>query len=384
MRRNYLRALGGVALAVALGGAAACQESSSPGGGTESCGTIKIGIFGAFSGGNAGLVLPGRDAAKLAVKQYNAANPNCQVTLVEADSEGSGDKAAPVAAQWAADSAMIGVIGGFFSGESAATIPTFESAGMVMVAPSATRTDLTTLGSKHVFHRVVGNDASQGPAAGRYIKDILKAQKPFIVDDGSAYGSALAVEVKKILGTVAGEDKVQEKQSNFDATIQKVKTAGADVVFYGGYTNEAAPFLKQLRQAGVTAKFVGGDGINDAAFPTGAGATESEGALMTCPCLPAEKSGSTFQQAFQAEYNQPAGVYSAEGYDAANVLLDAIKAGKRTRADVLAFVNSYDKDAVSKHIKFDATGEVEASSVVIWMYKVQGGKIVADQEIPKS
>jgi branched-chain amino acid transport system substrate-binding protein len=374
-----------VALAVVLGGAAACQESDQQGGGSTSCGTIKVGIFGAFTGGNSGLVLPSRDAAKLAVKKYNAANPNCQVTLVEADTEGSPDKAAPVATQWAADSAMIGVIGGHFSGETAAVIPTFESAGMPMVSPSATRTDLTTLGSKKMFHRVVGNDASQGPAAGRYIKDVLKAQKPFLVDDGSAYGAALTVEVKKILGTVAGEDKVQEKQTNFDATIQKVKTAGADVVFYGGYTNEAAPFLKQLRQAGVTAKFVGGDGINDPGFPTGAGATESEGALITCPCIPPPPpSAGTFATDFKAEYGTDPGVYSAEGYDAANVLLDAIKDGKRTRADVLAYVNAYNKAGVSKTIKFDASGEVDPSVVVIWMYKVQAGKIVPDQEIPKS
>jgi len=134
----------------------------------------------------------------------------------------------------------------------------------------------------------------------------------------------------------------------------------------------------------VTAKFVGGDGINDAAFPTGAGATESEGALMTCPCLPASKTGGTLQQDFQAEYGKPAGVYSGEGYDSANVLLDAIKAGKRSRADVLAFVNAYDKQGTTKNLKFEASGEVDPSRVVIWMYKVQGGAIVEDQEIPKS
>jgi branched-chain amino acid transport system substrate-binding protein len=365
-----------------LGGAAACQETEGGGGGGTSCGTIKIGIFGAFSGGNAGLVLPSRDAAKLAVKQYNAANPNCQVTLVEADTEGSGEKAAPVATQWAADAAMIGVIGGHFSGETAATIPTFEGAGLPMVSPSATRTDLTTLGPKKMFHRVVGNDASQGPAAGRYIKNVLNSTKTYVVDDGSSYGAALADEVKKI-ATVVGSDKVQEKQVNFDATVQKIKTAGADVVFYGGYTNEAAPFLKQLRQAGVTAKFVGGDGINDSAFPTGAGATESEGALITCPCIPPPPSG-TFRTDFEAEYGSAPGVYAAEGYDAATVLLDAVKDGKRTRADVLAFVNAYNKQGVSKSIKFDASGEVDPSVVVIWMYKVEGGKIVPDQEIPKS
>src|SRR5262249_1351953 len=157
----------------------------------------------------------------------------------------------------ASDTSFLGVIGGHFSGESRATAPTFESAGIAMVAPSATAVDLTTKGWK-VFHRVVGNDGVQGPAAGRYIKSVLKASKAAVVDDGSAYGAALADQVAGVVGSaVVARDKVQEKQTNFAATVSKVKAAGADAVFYGGYTNEASPFLKQLRAAGITAKFVG-------------------------------------------------------------------------------------------------------------------------------
>jgi len=154
-------------------------------------------------------------------------------------------------------------------------------------------------------------------------------------------------------------------------------------VFYGGYTNEASPFLKQLRQAGITAKFIGGDGINDANFPPGAGAAAAEGAIITCPCLPADKSTGTFQADWKAEYKSDPGTYAAEGYDSANIFLDAFKAGKTTRKDILDFVSSYDKDGVTKHIKFDSHGDVDQSVTVIWAYKVTGGKIVADQEIPK-
>ena len=253
-----------------------------------------------------------------------------------------------------------------------------------MVAPSATASDLTTKGWK-VFHRVVANDSVQGPAAGRYIKEILKAQKVVVVDDGTAYGAPLADAVAQVLGsTVIGRDKTQSKQTNFDATVAKVKNLGADAVFYGGYTNEASPFLKQLRAAGVTAKFIGGDGINDANFPPGAGAAAAEGAIITCPCLPSDKSTGTFQADWKAEYKTDPGTYAAEGYDSANIFLDAFKAGKTTRKDILDFVNSYDKDGVTKHIKFDSKGDVDASVTVIWAYKVTGGKIVADQEIPKS
>jgi branched-chain amino acid transport system substrate-binding protein len=381
VRRN-LRTLGGVALVAVLAvAAAACQDSGSDSGSGsgEKCGG-KLAIFGAFSGGNSGLVLPSRDAAKLAVEKFNAANSDCKVELVEFDTEGDPAKATPVASQVAGDQSFLGVIGGHFSGETRATAPTYEQAGLAMVAPSATATDLSTKGWK-VFHRVVGNDDSQGPAAAKYMKDVWKSTKIFIVDDGTAYGQALAAKVSSTVGTPIGSDKVQEKQTNFSSTVGKVKNSGADAVFYGGYTNEAAPFLKQLRAAGVTAKFIAGDGVNDPAFPTGAGATESEGAVVTCPCLPSDKSKGTFQADFKAKYGAAPGVYAAEGWDATTVFLDAFKAGKNTRKDILDFVTAYDKDGVTKRIKFDDKGEITASNLVIWAYVVKGGQIVADQEV---
>jgi branched-chain amino acid transport system substrate-binding protein len=387
VRRNHLRTLGGVAIIAALAmTAAGCQKSGNTGGGgnnAANCGG-KLAIFGAFSGGDSGLVLPSRDGARLALKKFNAANPNCKVTMEEFDTEGDPAKAAPVATKIASDTSFLGVIGGHFSGESRATAPTFESANISMVAPSATATDLTTKGWK-VFHRVVANDGVQGPAAGRFIKDVLKGQKVFIVDDGTAYGAPLADEVAKVLGSlVVGRDKVQQKQTNFSTPVGKVKTAGADVVFYGGYTNEASPFLKQLRANNVTAKFVGGDGVNDPNFPTGAGVTESEGAYITCPCLPGEKATGTFQADWKAEYKSDPGVYAAEGYDSANIFLEAFKAGKQTRKDINDFVTAYDKDASTKHIKFDKNGDVDLSVTVIWAYQVKAGKIVAFQEVAKS
>lgn len=380
MRRN-LRTLGGVALVAVLAAASGCQDSGSDSGSGsgEKCGG-KLAIFGAFSGGNSGLVLPSRDAAKLAVEKFNSANADCKVELVEFDTEGDPAKATPVASQVAGDQTFLGVIGGHFSGETRATAPTYEQAGLAMVAPSATATDLSTKGWK-VFHRVVGNDDSQGPAAAKYIKDVWKSTKIFVVDDGTAYGAALAAKVTSTIGTPIGTDKVQEKQTNFSTTVGKVKNSGADAVFYGGYTNEAAPFLKQLRAAGVTAKFIGGDGINDPAFPTGAGASESEGAVVTCPCLPGDKSKGSFQEDFKAKYGAAPGVYAAEGWDATTIFLDAFKAGKNTRKDILDFVTAYDKDGVTKRIKFDDKGEITASNLVIWAYVVKGGQIVADQEV---
>lgn len=385
MRRKFVRALGGATLVALALTATACQDSGGnddAAGEDGKCGG-KIAIFGAFSGANAGLVLPSLNGAKLAVKQHNAANSDCQVTLQEFDTQGDPTQASPIATQVSQDESFLAVIGGHFSGESKATMPTYAAAGLVMVSPSATAAELTVAGNPS-FHRVVGNDTTQGQAAVVYFKDVLQAKKVFVIDDGTTYGAGIAAEVKKGLGSlVAASDKVQEKQANFDATISKVKAAGADAIAYGGYTNEAAPLLKQLRAGGVTAKFLGFDGLYDPNFPAGAGAG-AEGAVVTCPCLPASEAGGTFSADFEKEYGEAPGSYGAEGFDGAQVLLDGFKAGKQTRKDLLEWVKAYDKQGVSKYIKFDPTGDVAKDKVVIWSYVVKGGKFEPQQEIKLS
>jgi branched-chain amino acid transport system substrate-binding protein len=361
--------------------AAGCQESGGGGDSNAQCGG-KIAIFGAFTGDNAGLVIPSLNGAKLAVKQHNAANPDCQVTMQEFDTQGDPAVATPFANQIAGDQSFLGVIGGHFSGETDATMPIYQAGGLAMVSPSATRVDLTQKGNTS-FHRVVGNDGTQAKAVATYLK-AQNAQKVFVIDDGSAYGAGITAELATNLGsTVVQTDKVQERQTQFDATVAKIRTAQADYVFYGGYTREAAPLVRQMKAAGITAKFVGPDGLYDPAFAEGA-AGGAEGAIITCPCIPADKAGGTFSADYQKEYNIAPGSYGGEGFDGAQVFLDAFKDNKTTRADILAFVKAYDKQGVSKYIKFDANGDVDPSRVVIWAYEVKGNQIAALQELKLS
>lgn len=383
MKRNTIRALGGAVLALSLAVAVSgCGEAETPGAGGGKC-AGKIGFMGALSGGNASIVLPSFDAAKLAFKQFSEKNKDCKVELVQFDTEGEPSKAAPVANGIATNKEFLGVIGGAFSGETRQTKGTFDEAGVTMVSASATATDLTAEDPAKVFHRVVGHDEIQGAATGKYIAEGLAAKKAFVVDDSTAYGGPLAdkvVETAKAGGVKVTRDKVQEKQTDFAATISKIKAAKPDVVYYAGYANEGGPFLKQLRSAGVEAPFVGSDGLYGADFPKAAG-SQAEGAIVTCPCLPATEAAGSFADDFEAEYKQAPGAYAAEGYDAANVFLDAIKAGNTTRPDVEKFVDAYDKDGATKHIKFDDKGDVAKDSVVIWTYKIEGGALVPDTEL---
>ena len=203
-------------------------------------------------GANASIVLPSVDGAELALKQWSAENEDCDIKLVEFDTEGDPAKATPVATKMATDDTFLGVIGGAFSGETRATKAIFDDAGLTMVSQSATATDLTQEEPSPVFHRVVGYDDVQGAAIAKYLSDVIGAKKVFVIDNSDAYGEPLADKVTAELGDlVAGSDKTQVAQTDFSPTISKVEAAKPDAIFYGGYIAEAAPLLKQLRDAGI-------------------------------------------------------------------------------------------------------------------------------------
>ena len=391
MRQKFSRALGGVALfALVVGGATACRADDGDGAGTGDSANkvcdLKIGFFGALTGGDAGLVLPGKQAADLAVEQYNAENADCKVSIQAYDSQGKPELAGGLATNAVNDAKVVGIVGPAFSGESETADPIFQQAGLPTISQSATRPTLSTKGWT-IFHRGVGNDFSQGPAAATYIKDTLKAQKVFVVDDQSAYGAGLADIVKEDLAAlVVASDKATDNQNEFGGIISKVKTSGATALFYGGYTEEASPFLKQLRASGWTGTFVGGDGIYDANMLSVTGNADVEGTVATCPCAPATEAKGTFVQDFQAKYNEAPGVYADVAYDVTKIFLEAIGEGKSTREDIQAFITSYNKagPATGVTYQWDDKGELNPDQVRVWAYKATNGEWAPDKEIPKA
>ncbi len=352
-------------------------DNNAGGGGNKNC-NLAIGFFGALTGDAANLGKNIKNGVQLAVDQHNQDNADCKVTVKEYDSQGDPAQAPGLASKAISEKNVVGLVGPAFSGESKAADPLFAEAGLVHITPSATNPALAENGWK-TFFRVLGNDASQGPAAAKYIKDVMKAKAVFVVDDASEYGKGLADIVRKDLGgTVKGNDTVQQKQTDFSATVTAIRSSKADAVFFGGYYAEAGLLVKQLRDAGIQATFVVADGVKDEGYIT-AGGDATEGTIITCPCLPPDKATGTFAQDYQTAFGSEPATYSAEGFDAAKVLLDGIKEGKSTREDMLGYVKTYNKPGVTKTIKFDEKGE--PAEVSVWAYKVEGGKIVPDQEI---
>ncbi|WP_432515366.1 branched-chain amino acid ABC transporter substrate-binding protein [Kineococcus sp. SYSU DK001] len=369
------------------GGDETSSGSGTSGGGSSCPDGISIGFFGALTGPDANLGVNINNGVKLAVDQHNAEEGACQVTLTPYDSQGDQNQAQGLAQKAAADTKVVGLVGPAFSGESKVADPIFADpdVNLVAITPSATNPSLAENGWK-TFFRVLGNDATQGPAAAQYITETLGKQKVYVVDDSTEYGKGLADLVRESLGSADIKDNtIQKGQTDFSAVVADIRASGADAVFFGGYYAEGGLLLKQMREAGLSndqVAFVSDDGAKDQGLVTAAGEAAAEGALLTCPCLPPDKAGGTFVQDYTAAVGSAPATYSAEGYDAATILLEGISEGNVTREDLLSYVKSYDAPGVTKQLKFDDKGE--PSEISVWAYKVEGGQIVADQEIKVS
>jgi branched-chain amino acid transport system substrate-binding protein len=245
LRRNTRFGLGAAALVLALA-STACGTTDDDGdddnaGGGDCSG--KIAVMGALTGSNASIVLPSVDGAKLALQEFQDENPDCDVELVEFDTQGAPEQATTAAQTIVEDTEFVGVMGGAFSGETDATQETFQAALLPMVSQSATNPTLTQDDPVDVFHRVIAHDLIQGGAIANYLGEVVSAESVFVVRDDSTYGAALGGIVEDALGAaVVGADEVKTGQTDFAATVSRVVDADPEWVFFAGYTAEAAPF----------------------------------------------------------------------------------------------------------------------------------------------
>ena len=337
------------------------------GDGKATCPLLSLAMAGALNGPDAALGINIKNGVQLAVDKHNAANPGCQVQLKTFDTEGDPQKATGVAPQIVDDPFTIGLIGPAFSGETKATGTVFDQAGLVAATASATNPTLSENGWK-TFFRGLANDAVQGPSVANYLKNTLGYKKVCVVDDSTDYGLGLAVPVRETLGAVADSScniQVKKGDKDFSAAVTQIKGASPDAIFYSGYYSEAAPFVSQLRDGGVTSTFVSADGTKDPEFVKQAGEA-SKDALLSCPCGPAT---GTFADEYTKKFGQEPGTYSTEGYDLATIMLKGIDSGAITRPELLDFVKNYKGQGIAREYQWTPTGELTTN--LIWIFKVQ-------------
>ncbi|MEY2398160.1 MAG: branched-chain amino acid transport system substrate-binding protein [Actinomycetota bacterium] len=365
--------------------AAACgkdnKKDNASGGNNSSAKSYSIAFVGPKTGDSANLGINILDGAKLAVQQFNAKNKDIKITLKEFDTQGLPEQAPGQLAQYKDDASILGLVGPAFSGETKAVLPDLQNAGLVMISSSATNAGLPTIvPGETVFHRVLPDDQKQGEGIAKFLKAKYAGKSVFYVHDNQEYSKGLAEQVQTAATANGNPSKglsvINGKDDLYSAAVNAAKAAKPDVIFYGGYYAEAGKLKKQLTDAGVTAKFISGDGSLDGGFIQAAGA-QAEGALISCPCNLATESStgalSTMAKDYKQAFNKDPGTYSSEAFDAANILMNGIKAGNTTRPKLLAYVEGLKSyDGVSKKIEFEDNGNLKATTV--YFFDVKNGK----------
>ncbi|MEP6798020.1 MAG: branched-chain amino acid ABC transporter substrate-binding protein [Lapillicoccus sp.] len=396
----------GVPLAVAALALSACGSrgatstgGSSGGGATK---TVKIGVIDPLSGSLSALGLGIQHSVELAVKQANATNavPGWKIEVVSKDDEAKADVGKNAATQLAGDDAVIGVVGDLNSSVSQQTQPIFNSAKIAQVSPANTNPSLTigpdTASPKRQYasyFRTCTTDAVQGPFAAQYLlgKGIKKVAT---VHDKQTYGQGLVdaftTEFKKGGGTITDAETITTADNggnnDFSTVISKLKPGAPDAIYYGGQFPEAGPLSLQVKNAGLNIPLMGGDGIYDPKFIALAGGKD-EGDLATSVGAPADSSdaGKKFLADYKAAgYPDESGAYGGYAYDAANAIIAALKTSlasasdpKSARQATIDALGKVSLDGVTGKVAFDEYGD--ATSKVITVYKVEGGKWVADK-----
>lgn len=353
----------GMAAALVLAGCAGEGGGGDEGGDASE---VTIGFMGDLTGEASAIVIPPRNGAKLAIDEYNATDPDVKIKFKEYDSQAKEDQAVNLARQATTDDKIVGLIGPAFSGESKAAGGVLERAKVPSVSPSATNPGLAENGWKY-WHRVVANDADQGPGIVEFLVNAKSPKKAFVISDEQEYSVGIAESVEaafKDAGVEVGKDQFEKDESDLSSVVGKVKAFKPDVIFFGGYYAQAGQLLKQLRDGGVTATFSSGDGSFDPQLIKAAGADAAEGAVLACPCVVDPES--EFAKKYEEETNSPPAIYSTEGYDAATAFIEAIKAGNTTAEKINEFLKTIDVKGVSKQIKFKENGEPEANDIFIY------------------
>ena len=343
--------------------------------------TVKIGHVAPMTGPQAHLGKDNESGAKLAIEELNAQNLEIGGAKVKfellAEDDGADPKQGTIVAQKLVDAKVNGVIGHLNSGTTIPASKLYSDAGIPQISPSATNPKYTQQGFKTAF-RVMANDIQQGKILGEFAAK-QGAKTVAIIDDRTAYGQGLADEFKKAAEAaglkVVATEYTNDKATDFKAILTKIKSTKADLVFYGGMDAQGGPMAKQMKELGLKAKFLGGDGVCTPEFIK-LGGPATEGHYCSLPGVPLEKmaKGPDFKDKFTKKFNAEIQLYAPNVYDAVMVMADSMKrAGSVDPAKYLDAVGKTSYDGVTAKIEFDDKGDLKGGAISIYQYK--GGKL---------
>jgi branched-chain amino acid transport system substrate-binding protein len=359
------------AVVVMFGGAAYAQDM-----------VVKIGHVAPTSGGIAHLGKDNENGARMAIDELNAKPTMIGGKKVKfemlAEDDAGDPKQGTAVAQKLADSKVNGVVGHLNSGTSIPASKIYSDAGIPQISPSATNPKFTRQGFKTTF-RVVADDVHLGGTLGRYAVKELKGKSIAVIDDRTAYGQGVAEEFTKAVkasgGAIAETQFTTDKATDFSAILTAIKAKKPDVVFFGGMDAVAGPMIRQMKQLGITAKFMGGDGICSGELPKLAAGAMADGQVVCAEAGGVEGSQKAgmdeFYKKYKAKFGIDVQVYAPYVYDAVNVMAAAmVKAGSadpKVYLPVLAKTDGF--KGVTGVISFDEKGDVKNGALTLYTYK---------------
>ena len=342
---------------------------------------VKLAVGGPITGPSAATGAQMKNGVDQAAADINAAGGILgQKIIVSYGDDGSDPKqGVSVANKFAADGVKF-VIGHYNSGVTMPSSEVYQENGILEITPASTNPTVTERKMWNIF-RVCGRDDQQGAVAGEYIVKHFKGKKIAIVHDKTTYGKGLADETKKALTKGGMKEVLYEGvntgEKDFSALVSKIKSSGADLIYWGGLYTEGGLIVRQMRDQGVKAPLMGGDGITSDEFAS-VGGPGVEGTLMTYGPDPRNKpEAKKAVEEFRANKFEPE-AYTLYSYAGVQIIKQAAEAAKSLDPKKVAekMHSGMHFKTVLGDISYDKKGDITKLDYVMYVWKKDtGGKI---------
>lgn len=340
---------------------------------------VLIGVAGPHTGPSAAIGEQYWRGATQAAADINAAGGinGEPIKLVKGDDACEPKQAVAVANRLVDQEQVAGVIGHFCSSSTIPASAVYDEAGILTITPGSTNPQVTERGLIGMF-RMCGRDDQQGQVAADYIIDSLKGTRVAIIHDKDTYGQGIAEATRARLNQRGVTEVLYEGltrgEKDFNALVTKLRAANVDVVYFGGLHPEAGPLLRQMREQGLTAHFVSGDGVvTDEMVTTAGGPQYVKGAYMTFGADPRKiAEGQAVIEKLRAGGYEPEGytLYAYASLQAMAAAYNAVGSNDVTKAS--EWLKTHPVDTVMGKKEWDAKGDLKVSDYVLYQWDDQG------------
>ena len=347
------------------------------GAGIANAQNIPIAVVGPITGSNAALGEQMTRGAKMAVADINAKGGvlGKKLDLILAD-DACDPKQAVAAANDVVGRKVVFVDGHYCSSSSIPASAVYNEAGVLQMTPASTNPALTDDAAKKGWNNVFrscGRDDAQGAVAGKYLADHYKGKRVAIVHDKTAYGKGIADETMKAMNAAGLKETMYEAitqgDKDFSALVSKMKQSNIDAIYFGGYQTEGGLIVRQARDQGLTAQFIGADALVTEEFWKITGPA-GEGTLMTFPPDPRKVSAAkAVVDKFTAEGYNPEG-YTLYTYAAIQAFAAAAEKAKSVKADDLSkALHSMTVQTMVGPLTWDKKGDIVDPKYVFYVWR---------------